>query len=431
MTSRKVIINKTEYDLNSNKVIGFSFFDKSNYLQKAISPIGVDLLYFGLAVCLADRKIMRSDSLDGWTRDLELIIPVTEIDKWKRNNDKIVKMLNFLSGDNWTIKYVKSDFPSKPFKQQRSIKKTILGENEEIDISMLSAGLDSYIGAIDLCQDKKKTVFVNIHSSGNSYLKDFMKVRDSLVFEYNIQNPDQYFFTFGVTPKKGGKKMENTTRARSLLFFTHALALSTCFNNVKRLIIPENGTISLNVPLTMGRYGSSSTRTTHPYYLNLLRDIIRDMGIDLEIVNPYQFSTKGEMILKCKNGDFLRKNITLTMSCSHPASGRYAGRGLGHCGLCLPCIIRKAAEYKAYNELVTKYTDLDLKDDFKKTRENQSTIRCFKYRMAQVEHSNIYIDIQKNGILIGDLNEYANLYKRSIDEIKLLIDKYYSIKEQQ
>lgn len=426
MDSRIININGITYDLNSRDIISFTFLNKRNHLQRDISTIGLDLLYFGLSVCIADRKVKRSHFPDGWTRGIQMVVPVIEKEKWERNNDKIIKMLNFLSGDRWAIKWEETSLPTKTFKQSRKIINSILEEKEELNISMLSAGLDSFIGAIDLLESNQKTIFVNIYSGGNSYFKDFANIRNSLVNEYNVSDFGQFFFSFGVTPKTGGKETENSTRARSLLFFTHALALSTCFNNVKKLIIPENGTISLNVPLSMGRYGSSSTRTTHPYYMHLLSEIIHDFGLDIEIVNPYQFVTKGEMITNCKNSSFLQNNISLSMSCSHPASGRYAGRGLGHCGLCLPCLIRKAAEYKAYGTLFTKYTDMELKDLFRKTKDNQSTIRCIRYRLLSLQNSNLLVDIQKNGLLSGSLHEYVDLYKRSIEEIKNLLDRYYT-----
>ena len=33
------------------------------------------------------------------------------------------------------------------------------------------------------------------------------------------------------------------------------------------ILVPENGVISINVPLTVRRVGTLSTRTTHPYFI--------------------------------------------------------------------------------------------------------------------------------------------------------------------
>ena len=64
------------------------------------------------------------------------------------------------------------------------------------------------------------------------------------------------------------------------MFFAHAIALATCSSNSVKLIVPENGLISLNIPLTHSRLGGSSTRTTHPYYMSLLQELICNLNIN-------------------------------------------------------------------------------------------------------------------------------------------------------
>ena len=68
-------------------------------------------------------------------------------------------------------------------------------------------------------------------------------------------------------------------RSRSLMFFSHAIAIASCFNKRIVLVIPENGYISLNIPLTYSRTGTSSTRTTHPHYLMLLQKLIDNFNL--------------------------------------------------------------------------------------------------------------------------------------------------------
>ncbi|MCZ7581789.1 MAG: hypothetical protein M5U21_13400 [Fimbriimonadaceae bacterium] len=52
----------------------------------------------------------------------------------------------------------------------------------------------------------------------------------------------------------------------------------------------------MNVPLTSLRIGSLSTRTTHPYFLRQIQSIWDAVGLNVEIQNPYQFRTKGELL---------------------------------------------------------------------------------------------------------------------------------------
>ena len=95
------------------------------------------------------------------------------------------------------------------------------------------------------------------------------KINEILQKEFSIDK--DYFFNFNATPINGS---EITTRTRSFLFFTHAIILASCLNKKTNLYIPENGLISLNIPLTNTRLGSSSTRTTHPYYMKMLQSLL-------------------------------------------------------------------------------------------------------------------------------------------------------------
>ena len=39
------------------------------------------------------------------------------------------------------------------------------------------------------------------------------------------------------------------------------------------ILVPENGVISINVPLTVRRVGTLSTRTTHPYFIQEIQKL--------------------------------------------------------------------------------------------------------------------------------------------------------------
>ena len=71
---------------------------------------------------------------------------------------------------------------------------------------------------------------------------------------------------------------ELSMRSRSLLYLALGLAAAASFGAATPLIIPENGWISLNPPLTTNRLGSLSTRTTHPYFLEQLTGLWRAAG---------------------------------------------------------------------------------------------------------------------------------------------------------
>ena len=136
-------------------------------------------------------------------------------------------------------------------------------------------------------------------------------------------------------------------RSRSLLYLALGLTAAGSFGAATPLIIPENGWISLNPPLTLNRLGSLSTRTTHPYFLEQLTGLWREAGLSTPLVNPYQELTKGEMVRGCRNREGLRRLFPLSVSCARPVVSRWQRGPAGACGYCYPCLMRRAALHSA------------------------------------------------------------------------------------
>lgn len=184
--------------------------------------------------------------------------------------------------------------------------------------------------------------------------------------------------------------------------------------NTSELIIPENGVISLNIPLTWSRIGSSSTRTTHPYYMSLLNIILKKLGSAIHLINPYQFKTKGEMMRECKNQKVLKELAPFTMSCSHP-SDRYSGENSikdSHCGYCVPCTIRRVAFKKA------GISDNSIYRDPEKEIARQN-FRSFEIGILSTQQTGVFDVLRAGPIPDSDnYDEYLNLYSRGIEEIK-------------
>ena len=136
---------------------------------------------------------------------------------------------------------------------------------------------------------------------------------------------------------------ERSQRARSIVFLAYGVLLATAlkrYHDGERVTVYvcENGFISINPPLTGARLGSLSTRTTHPLYITLFQRLLDAAGLRVTLRNPYQFSTKGEMLRACADQAFLRGHAHTTTSC-----GRYARNRYRHCGRCFPCLVRRAA----------------------------------------------------------------------------------------
>jgi hypothetical protein len=211
---------------------------------------------------------------------------------------------------------------------------------------------------------------------------------------------------------------ERSQRSRSLLFIAYGVLGCTCLASYAggasvTLYIPENGFISLNVPLTPLRLGSLSTRTTHPFYLQKLQQVLNAAGLQVRLVNPYQLRTKGELLEECQNQTLLKQLVCQSTSC-----GRYARMGFKHCGRCVPCIVRRSAFLAIGLDDTTNYVfrDLSIKD---KDHANFDDVRSAAFAVQQVVNHGIqsWVGCALSTMQLGDTTNYAELLSRGIAEI--------------
>ena len=205
------------------------------------------------------------------------------------------------------------------------------------------------------------------------------------------------------------------------MFFSHAIAYATAMAKDVMLYIPENGLISLNIPLTHTRLGTSSTRTTHPHYMKKLQLLMNMLGISVSIYNPFQFKTKGEMIAECENINFLQNNLINTMSCSHPDVGRYKGRTKPlHCGYCLPCTIRKAAILRGGLTDTSEY----LYSNYHEINVAKESLKVYRLALARLEPKLAFLKIQESGPIENNIIQYTDLYKHGMNELKAYLEEF-------
>ena len=379
---------------------------------RVFSDEALDLLYIALMVFYVDRKVERDVQDDAWTRNVELYIPVKAFAKWESCKATLTDALNFLTGDRWMLHFRSRVALTDDEDRYRKGRYHFRNSIKRIDTDtfcMLSGGLDSFIGAINLLAEGKKPIFVGNYNGGKGVKIYQDKVVNSIAAKYSVEK--NRFFRFFAAPISGA---EDTTRSRSMIFFAHAIAIASGMGHHVDLYIPENGVISLNIPLTVMRSGSLSTRTTHPYFMGLIQQLLLDLGLDVTLINPSQMLTKGEMMKQCKDKDFLNTHYHFTLSCSHPDQGRWTGEDAGHCGECLPCTIRRAAIKAAgLNDASTYRHNYD-------TDKGTEALKSYKLGLATPKDS--YAAIQMSGPITERHEEYVKLYEAGIKELKSFID---------
>ncbi len=392
------------------------------------SEMGVDVLVLAAHVHAADTRISRaSESQDGWTREIRLIVPVSDPERWTAAGPTFVRMLNFLTGDRWSIA-----FRARPRRLARVAPTPtgrLIGPPFD-DLALFSGGLDSLIGAIDALEAGRTPLFIS-HAGEGATSDAQSTIFDALKAHYRGRAFERLrlwmAFPDGFVRGSAG---ENTTRGRSFLFFALGVFAGSGLDGPFTLKVPENGLIAVNVPLDPLRLGALSTRTTHPFYIARWNDALASLGVNGRIENPYWDKTKGQMVAECANGALLRHLTPSSLSCASPSKGRWQGLGTQHCGYCLPCLIRRAALVTGLHPDTdpTVYTVEDLTERALDTRQSEGVqIRSFQLAIQRLRARPALapILIHKPGPLFDESPArqaaLAEVYRRGLEEVGVLL----------
>ena len=385
----------------------------------------LDLGLLAATVTAADTRISRAgESQDSWTREIDLYVPVCNLDLWETAGDLIVRMLNFLTGDHWRI-----FFRVRHRDYQQIIEPgTKLARPAFDGVCLFSGGLDSFVGAIDLLAGGANPLFVSHYWDPSTGSQKICAERLGSVYGDFAPRHVRARVGFPVGLVRDSES-EKTTRGRSFLFFALAALAASSLGRDTTVHVPENGLISLNVPLDPLRVGAWSTHTTHPFYMARWADLSRRLGLAITWQNPYRFQTKGEMLSACANGPFLHHHLHETISCSSIAKVRWKKLSPKHCGHCVPCLIRRGAIMHAFGSDPTPYTLVNLAaQTLNSKRVEGRDVRSFQMmerRLAQ-RPGLAKILIHKPGPLSDysdqEIADYAAVFARGITEVGAILN---------
>ena len=368
-----------------------------------------DFLSLALSVVTADFAALRSQSPDGWTRDLELRVAVQDPEFWNSQSSAIHDALAFLTTDRWRVEFSQGALPAMVEDPTRP---------DEECVALLSGGLDSLVGAIDLVAAGKKPLAVSQVVRGDAEKQaEFAAALGGglthLQLNHNAHSP-------------GAE--ENSQRARSFIFIAFGVLAATTVRryldgDAVPLYLCENGFIALNPPLTGTRLGSLSTRTAHPEFLGRMQGILDAAGLRVKIANPYETLTKGEMLRGCADQAFLRANAARSTSC-----GRFQRFNYTHCGRCIPCQVRRAAflAWGVQDTTPYKFSALGKKDE---DHARFDDVRSVAMALAQVQASGLdaWVGSAVSSRHIRNVEALLNLVSRGLHELREL-HRVYGVK---
>lgn len=321
-------------DRDSNIHIGHGFFGKGPDVPESAAR----LFQLAAAVFAADRMLPRSDVKNGdrWARTIDMSVP--EDACLAAAVGPLADTLDFLTGDHWTFATEGRHGNWQPAHS--------LPDFTPDAVCLFSGGLDSFSGAIAGLESGQSLVLVGHHDASHA-----ASCQRQLFDVLDANYPDRVVLKQLRLDPRTESEPEKTQRSRSLLFLAAGLTVATVLGPSVPLVLPENGFISLNVPLTASRRGSASTRTTHPHFIRQFADVAASLGIVNPLRNPFQFDTKGELLQKVAETSSFQEGARDSVSCSHPDEHRWdrntpkVNSTSVNCGYCYPCLIRRAAMY--------------------------------------------------------------------------------------
>jgi hypothetical protein len=118
-----------------------------------------DFLSLALAVNAADNVLERAPSPDGWTRQIELEVVLYEPEPYQVLAKEIEQALRFLTGDFWKLTFVDGGYP--PPRPKSPVR------FDADCVCLLSGGLDSLVGALNLTEEGRQPLLVSQTAKGD------------------------------------------------------------------------------------------------------------------------------------------------------------------------------------------------------------------------------------------------------------------------
>lgn len=371
-------------------------------------PAAWDLLSIALSVVVADGEASRSASPDGWTREFDLGVALHDPTRWEALADPLSSALQFLTTDRWRVTFNGGGVVPAPPKKPRY--------PQTDAVSLLSGGLDSLIGAIDLTVQGQRVFAVSQTVRGDKGKQTRFANRIGGGLEHLQINHN-------ASTRRGQK--ETSQRSRSLIFLAFGILAATATQRYADgetvpLYVCENGFIAINPPLTQARIGSLSTRTAHPEFLGRMQDLLDQVGLRIHIENPYAEKTKGEMLRECLDQTLLASEASTSTSC-----GRFQRFNYTHCGRCVPCQIRRAAFLAWPHSDFTQY----FYDDLGKPDNDHAAfddVRSVAVARLSVQEDGIdrWLGPALSSSLITNRLALREMIQRGLEELGLLHTQY-------
>ncbi len=310
----------------------------SHALLTSVDDRAADLVRIAAYVYAADQLVRRGGDADAygdhWQRQFTVCMPVSDPAFWSSDGVSrcLQEVLQFASEDFWSFEFGQGvpETRQLPFDVEPQ---TVLGDPDAV--ILFSGGVDSLCAVVEAATVGGRKPLLVGHSPAfniagrQRQLAKALKNRLGQIWHFPYQS-------FAIH-RMGSDPREYTQRTRSFLYATLGTVIAERLG-LSEAALPDNGTVSLNLPTNAQLLGTKASRTTHPKFLRLFNDFVREVWPKAPMVtNPLWSKTRAECLealTRAKVPELLEE----TNSCSHQ---RNLTAMRPHCGTCSQCVDRR------------------------------------------------------------------------------------------
>lgn len=305
--------------------LAFSTEALQSYAFARWEAVICDALVVSAAVEYTDRAVKRPQM--GWARRLAVRIPVHDRARWEhpRVSDALHDALGFLTGDFWSMEFVKrkSAAPSPPqeYLDLPVPTKAVLAYSDGMD-SRAVAGL---LGA----KPGNELVRVRVGSKKWDRLNGSTEPFTAVPYDVPCNMPNR----------------EASSRSRGFKFALIS-GIAAYLTDAKQIIIPESGQGAIGPALITAGHAYPDYRNHPQFTVRMERFLKALLGHDARFSFPRLWSTKGETLREfvATTGE---GNWASTRSCWRNNQWSSVNGKLRQCGICAACMLRRLSVHSA------------------------------------------------------------------------------------
>ncbi len=302
----------------------------------------LDLHYVMCTLRAADRYY-RSRGLFRDTRQLHIAVTVTDRRRWERVRESLTRTVFMLSGDRLSFRPIRLRVLPRPLATVGATDPEWLERYRPDCLCLFSGGADSFAGAAHLLSIGRRPLLI-AHAVGpvSGRQKElfrglqgrFPHLENSALIQ--LRSYPRGSGRGVPCPRYMWRQLDDLQRLRSMFFFSLA-GIVACCRSLDDIFMCENGVIGAAIAWAPNQHTPYTTRPAEPHYLRQMQRFLRAAlsRPSLQIRNPFQYRTKGEVLRECASLG-LRRELYRTVSC-----WRSGNRGVRNCGQCVPCMFRQ------------------------------------------------------------------------------------------